>query len=165
MASTREPETLTADERRSEVAAILALNETKSANSSTSYALPHPPLLAPVRFGHDAPNHALANRIATMLRARQEEQLLLDVGRQMKQVHDLGDTGPRDVPELGEFGLSATGKGAEPMPPELQQALIAQGMEDAALRARIVEWLTRPTGPASDEGAAAAARATQPAGL
>ena len=66
----------------------------------------------------------------------------------------------------GQFNLSATGKGTETMPPELQQALIAQGMEDATLRARIVEWLTRPVGSASDEGGAAAApaTATHPAG-
>jgi len=65
----------------------------------------------------------------------------------------------------GQFNLSATGKGTESMPPELQQALIAQGMEDAALRARIVEWLTRPGGSEADEGGAAAATAsTHPAG-
>ena len=64
----------------------------------------------------------------------------------------------------GQFNLSATGKGTESMPPELQQALIAQGMEDATLRARIVEWLTRPAGP--DEGTpdTASATTTQPAG-
>jgi hypothetical protein len=65
----------------------------------------------------------------------------------------------------GQFNLSATGKGTESMPPELQQALIAQGMEDATLRARIVDWLTRPAGPASDEGGDAATPASaQPAG-
>ena len=66
----------------------------------------------------------------------------------------------------GQFNLSATGKGTESMPPELQQALIAQGMEDAALRARIVDWLTRPAGPEAAEGTSAAvpATTTQPAG-
>ena len=64
----------------------------------------------------------------------------------------------------GQFNLSATGKGTESMPPELQQALIAQGMEDATLRARIVEWLTSPAVSGNAEGTPAPALATQPAG-
>jgi len=66
---------------------------------------PHPPLLAPVKDSGDRPNHVLEDRIATVVGAGQEENLLLDVGGDLKQVHDLGHTRAADVAEPGNLGL------------------------------------------------------------
>jgi hypothetical protein len=39
------------------------------------------------------------------LGSREKQQFLLDIGGQLQQVHDLGDSRPRNVAQPGQFGL------------------------------------------------------------
>jgi len=66
---------------------------------------PHLPLFPPVEDGGDWAEHVLADRVAAMLSQRQEEDGLLDIGREAEQVHDLGDAGAGDVAQPGDLGI------------------------------------------------------------
>lgn len=69
--------------------------------------LPHLPLLLPVGRGGDRPEVQFPDRVASGFDRRQEENLLLNVGREVEQVHDLRHPGAGDVPEAGELGVVA----------------------------------------------------------
>src|SRR5690606_32301145 len=60
-------------------------------------ALPESALLSPVRLGGDGPNMVLADRITALGGARQEQDRLLDVRRELQQVHDLRHPGAGHV--------------------------------------------------------------------
>ena len=47
----------------------------------------------------------LADRIAAALGAREEQERLLDVRRELQQVHDLGDAGAAHVAQPGDVGV------------------------------------------------------------
>ena len=66
---------------------------------------PHPPLLPPIPLGCDGPTVTFADRIPASLRRRQKQDLFLDVGGQIQQVHDLRQPGPGDVAQAGQLGL------------------------------------------------------------
>jgi len=68
---------------------------------------PHHPLLSPFHFGSDRPHVALGDWIAAAEDAGKVEELFLDVGGQVQEVHDLRDTGAGDVPEVRQLGLVA----------------------------------------------------------
>src|SRR5713101_3260878 len=55
---------------------------------------PEAPLLVPVRDLSDRLQLGQTDRIASSPGERQEQNLLLDIGRQQEQVHDLGDARP-----------------------------------------------------------------------
>ena len=46
------------------------------------------------------------NRLAAALHERKKEKPLLDVRRQVQQVHDLGEPRPGDVPDVGQLDHS-----------------------------------------------------------
>lgn len=60
---------------------------------------PQPPLFPPVGHGGDLSNVVLQDRLLAALNPWQEEELLLDVGSQVQQAHDLRHAGPRDMAE------------------------------------------------------------------
>ena len=68
-------------------------------------ALPESPLLAPVRFGGDGADHDLADRVAALGRARQEQNRLLNLRSELQQIHDLRDAGATHVAHAGQVGL------------------------------------------------------------
>jgi FKBP-type peptidyl-prolyl cis-trans isomerase len=47
------------------------------------------------------------NRIPPLLNSREEQDLFLEVGCQMKQAHDLRDARPADLAEPGQLGVVA----------------------------------------------------------
>ena len=53
--------------------------------------------------GGDGSDVPLADRVAALHGPGQEQDLLLDVGRQVEEVHDLGDAGPGHVTQPGEI--------------------------------------------------------------
>ena len=74
---------------------------------------PHPSLPPPVHLRCARPQVAFRDRVAPALGPRQTEDLLLDIGGEVEQVHDLGDASAGDVTEAGEFGLVDDGFVAE----------------------------------------------------
>ena len=47
------------------------------------------------------------NRIPPLLDSRQKQDVLLEIGRQMKQAHNLRDARPADLAEPGQLGVVA----------------------------------------------------------
>ena len=72
-----------------------------------SELLPQMPLSAPVGHGRDGANLTLGDGVAARCGARQEQDFLLGVRRQVQQVHDLRHAGPRHVAEAGQVGVVA----------------------------------------------------------
>src|SRR5262249_41257359 len=70
---------------------------------------PLPPLRIPIKRGRDRQELAQANGVAAVLGARQEEDLLLDVGGELQEVHDLADAGPRHPPQPGQLAAARYG--------------------------------------------------------
>ena len=70
--------------------------------------LPEPHLLSPIGLGRDGAKVALGDGVAAGARPGKEEDLLLDVGRQLAEVHDLAEAGAGDVDQAGQFGLPAS---------------------------------------------------------
>jgi hypothetical protein len=66
--------------------------------------LPQSPLFLPVQFSDDMAQAPLRDFIAPLIQARQQENFFLNIGRQEKQVHDLGDTGASDAFETSDVG-------------------------------------------------------------
>ena len=69
---------------------------------------PHPPLLPPIPLGCDGPTVTFADRIAALLRRRQKQDLFLDIGGQIQQVHDLRQPSSGGVAESRNSAWSAT---------------------------------------------------------
>lgn len=67
--------------------------------------LPQPPLLLPIRNRHNRPQLPLRDRILAPFHRLAEQDWLLNLGSQIEQIGDLCDSGPRDVPEAGQFHL------------------------------------------------------------
>ena len=64
-------------------------------------------LLPQRRVGQNLSSVPLRDRIATFDGRRQEEELLLDVGSEQKQVHDLDGPGVGNVPRFGDLSKAA----------------------------------------------------------
>ena len=74
---------------------------------------PEAPLLVPVRDLRDRLQLGQADRIAASTGGRQEQNLLLDIGRQQEQVHDLGDARPAHLTQLGQRTIVGDAAGAD----------------------------------------------------
>jgi hypothetical protein len=77
--------------------------------SPRHYFKPETSLLSPVGDLGNRPEMPLVNRVASTANARQEKQLLLDVGSQAQEVHYLSNSGTRNVPEPCQFCLPGDG--------------------------------------------------------
>ena len=64
-------------------------------------------LFPPIQRRHDPPNLPLVNRIIPRRHRRQEQNRLLDIRRQIHQVHDLRQPGAGHVPQPGQVGVVA----------------------------------------------------------
>ena len=67
---------------------------------------PQPPLLPPIRYLDDASQFALGKPCPTHFDQRQVENLLLDVGREQEQIHDLSQPCTGHLTESSELGLA-----------------------------------------------------------
>ena len=63
----------------------------------------------PVQDRRQSLNVVQMNRIPPLLDSREEQDLFLEVGCQMKQAHDLRDARPADLAEPGQLGVVANG--------------------------------------------------------
>jgi hypothetical protein len=66
---------------------------------------PQAALLVPVEHGGQRPRLPQMQRAATPLGAAEEQDLFLDVRRQLQEAHNLGDARPADVSEPGQRGI------------------------------------------------------------
>ena len=62
-------------------------------------------LFTPQQTAHQGSKMALGDDVATLLRWRQKEDFLLDVGGQVPQVEDLREPGAADTSQLCQFSL------------------------------------------------------------
>jgi hypothetical protein len=62
-------------------------------------------LLVPFQNGRHWPEHALVDGIAALFHGWQQQQFLLDIGREVVEIHDLRHPGLGDVRQAGHFGL------------------------------------------------------------
>src|SRR5688572_11118111 len=67
--------------------------------------LPQVPLHAPVKLGGNRLKFMQDDVVAAALHTRQKQNVFLDVGSQMQEIHDLADAGPSDVAQASEYGL------------------------------------------------------------
>lgn len=72
---------------------------------ATTAPPPRPPLSTPGRLAAYRSNRPLPNRISSVDHPRQVQDLLLDVGRQENQPHDLRHPGDRHAAESRELGV------------------------------------------------------------
>ena len=79
----------------------------------SSQTFPHPALLPPVEDCCQRLKLVQMDRITATRHARQEQDLLLDIGRQLPQVHDLRNPSAGDLPELGQGHVVTDRAGAE----------------------------------------------------
>jgi hypothetical protein len=74
---------------------------------------PEAPLLAPVRDPRDRLQVGQTDRIGSSISGGQEQNLLLDIGRQQEQVHDLGNARPAHVTQLSQRAVVGDAAGAD----------------------------------------------------
>src|SRR6266851_9224071 len=67
---------------------------------------PAPALLIPIEYGGNRQEVAERQRLAAMRRPRQEQQLFLQIGRELQKAQDLADAGPADMAQPGHVGVA-----------------------------------------------------------
>jgi hypothetical protein len=123
-------------------------------------SFPHLPLLAPARCSGDQPEVLFCDSILSPFCRRQEQDLLLQVGRKVKQVHDLRQAGPAHVAKAGQLGLIGHRAIADQLIEPDRQGHQPRYPRDAAARldqlrlpmARIWSTTNRSISPAGTEG-------------
>src|SRR5207245_8766912 len=76
-------------------------------------AAPEAPLLVPVQDLRDRLQLGQSYRIGSCTGGGQEQNLLLEIGRQQEQVHDLGNARPAYVTQLGQRAVVGDAAGAD----------------------------------------------------
>ncbi len=76
-----------------------------SARHSPHHATPRTPLPRPAQLRRDWPKVTLSDRWLTAGHFGQKQNRLLDVWRQIQQVHDLGHPGRCHLSDAGDLGL------------------------------------------------------------
>src|SRR5262245_40490347 len=66
---------------------------------------PQPPLRLPLQARGNGPDLPLLDRVTALHRRRQEQDVFLDVRREVEQGHDLRHSCPGHMPESGDVGV------------------------------------------------------------